>query len=568
MVKKITLLNYHDSRHMFFFRIFALTMVSLLMSGFVVSDIVRTGATEQSGDIKVFIGEQPLRLEDPPIIRDGRTLVPMRAFFEALGAGVTWDANTKTAIGIRGNVEVRIPIDSKEPNVNGAVFRIDVPAQIINGRTFIPLRFVGEALGDAVRWEGATKSIFITKLHPPESQLPVEPSVPEKISPGFSGMGEGTFGGSGGEVVTVTNSEEFRKAVEGNTPRIVQVSGSIDLGPGMAARVGSYKTIVGLGEDAKLLGGGLVLNRSSQVIIRNLRLGNAITPGFDPAAGGDAVADALHISRSTNIWIDQCTFKNDPEIWEGKEESFDGLLDIVNASTNITISNNIFENHNQTMLIGNSDSLFADRGFFRVTLFNNWFKGTESRHPRVRFGRVHVFNNYFDDVGYGIGVGVEARIISENNYFRSTGSPWQFMDRAAQQGFIKSVGDVFVDSDTIPARPEGVNWAAREMYSYRLLQPEVARSYIRVRSGAGRANRNLYVDNQPSTVTSPKFIVTGTSLQKTQIRIYNNARFISAGEVNKYADFSFPLTLDRGGNNIEVRAADDIVRISVTLNVP
>ena len=113
-------------------------------------------------DIAVYIDNAPLYLEDRPLIQEGRTLAPMRAFFEALGAEVSWEPDTRTAVGTREGITVRIPIDSVTPTVNGEVRSISVPAQIINGRTYIPLRFVSEALGDEVVWNGDTRSIWIT----------------------------------------------------------------------------------------------------------------------------------------------------------------------------------------------------------------------------------------------------------------------------------------------------------------------------------------------------------------------------------------------------------------------
>lgn len=113
-------------------------------------------------DILVFIDGELLVPDDPPVIEDGRTLAPMRAFFEALGAEVKWESETETAIGIRNETVVEIPIGSTEPTVNGEIEKIQVPAKIINGRTYIPLRFVGEALGDEVEWDGEERRIDIT----------------------------------------------------------------------------------------------------------------------------------------------------------------------------------------------------------------------------------------------------------------------------------------------------------------------------------------------------------------------------------------------------------------------
>jgi hypothetical protein len=111
--------------------------------------------------IAIYMNGQPLALEDQPIIKNGRVLVPMRGFFQALGVAVEWNEATRTAVGTRADIVVRIPIGSSEPTVNGVIHTIDVPAIIINSRTYIPLRFVGEAFGDTVVWDGSTQSINI-----------------------------------------------------------------------------------------------------------------------------------------------------------------------------------------------------------------------------------------------------------------------------------------------------------------------------------------------------------------------------------------------------------------------
>jgi hypothetical protein len=77
----------------------------------------------------------------------------MRAFFEELGARVDWDESTQTVTGIRDNTIVQLTTGSKKAKVNGQEKELKVEAQLINGYTYIPLRFVGEALGDEVIWQ-------------------------------------------------------------------------------------------------------------------------------------------------------------------------------------------------------------------------------------------------------------------------------------------------------------------------------------------------------------------------------------------------------------------------------
>ncbi|MBE0068505.1 hypothetical protein F3K46_05420 [Thermoanaerobacterium thermosaccharolyticum] len=96
----------------------------------------------------------------------------MRAFFEALGAKVEWDQSTKTVTGIRDNTTVQLTIGSKIGKVNGQNYALAVEAQIINGYTYIPLRFVGEALGDEVNYSNGVITINSNKA-PPSGELTV-----------------------------------------------------------------------------------------------------------------------------------------------------------------------------------------------------------------------------------------------------------------------------------------------------------------------------------------------------------------------------------------------------------
>lgn len=92
----------------------------------------------------------------------GRFVVPMRAIFEALGAGVDWDGDTGTVTGIKDDICIKLTINSKAATVNNKAVELDVPATIIDGRTYVPTRFVSEALGANVEWDGKIRMALIT----------------------------------------------------------------------------------------------------------------------------------------------------------------------------------------------------------------------------------------------------------------------------------------------------------------------------------------------------------------------------------------------------------------------
>ena len=97
----------------------------------------------------------------PPYVKDGRTLAPIRAILEALGMTVSWDGATQTATAIKADITISVTINSNIAIVNGEQKTLDVPAEITNGRTFVPVRFFGEALGMTVDWDGYTKTVII-----------------------------------------------------------------------------------------------------------------------------------------------------------------------------------------------------------------------------------------------------------------------------------------------------------------------------------------------------------------------------------------------------------------------
>ncbi|MBP8819718.1 MAG: N-acetylmuramoyl-L-alanine amidase [Syntrophomonadaceae bacterium] len=110
----------------------------------------------------VILDGRQLTFEVPPIIENGRTLVPLRAIFETMGASVNWDNNTRTVTSVKNTTTVVLPIGSTRPTVNGQVWPLEVPAKINNGRTLAPLRFVGEAFGGKVDWNSTTRTITMS----------------------------------------------------------------------------------------------------------------------------------------------------------------------------------------------------------------------------------------------------------------------------------------------------------------------------------------------------------------------------------------------------------------------
>lgn len=98
----------------------------------------------------------------PPQIINGRTLVPVRAIFENLGANINWDDKTKTVTATTDSTTIKLVLNSNIAYVNDEHKTLDVPAQSINGRTMVPARFVAETLGCSVDWDANSQTVKIT----------------------------------------------------------------------------------------------------------------------------------------------------------------------------------------------------------------------------------------------------------------------------------------------------------------------------------------------------------------------------------------------------------------------
>ncbi|MBE6572215.1 MAG: copper amine oxidase N-terminal domain-containing protein [Ruminococcaceae bacterium] len=125
---------------------------------------------EEKTEIKLTIGKAEITtngeakaLDVPAQIIDSRTMVPLRAIFEALGASVEWDDATKTVTSVKGDTTVKLTIGQASINVNGADKALDVPAQIVDSRTLVPVRAIAESFGCEVGWDDPTKTVTITK---------------------------------------------------------------------------------------------------------------------------------------------------------------------------------------------------------------------------------------------------------------------------------------------------------------------------------------------------------------------------------------------------------------------
>ena len=275
-----------------------------------------------------------------------------------------------------------------------------------------------------------------------------------------------TGAGSNAPSVVVSNASQLEAYSDSNTNVIIYVSGTIPVS-GMSTHVRANKTIIGLGTDATLVGGGLYLYGYSNIIIRNLII-------------RDSTEDDIGIHKANHIWIDHCTIVN----------AEDGGIDITQQSDDITISWCYFyyevnHGHDFVNLIAASD---ADDGNYHVTFHHNWW-GTNciKRMPSVRFGRVHVYNNYYNAPGndYCVRTRIDAQCRVENNFFQNVNNPWEQYITSGTPGLLFATNNAFANVTWSSMYP-GTDTVFTPPYAYNLDPAALIPNIVTNNAGAGQ----------------------------------------------------------------------------------
>jgi pectate lyase len=233
-----------------------------------------------------------------------------------------------------------------------------------------------------------------------------------------------TTGGGNATPVRPANVNELLEYAGDGTARVIEIEGSFAV---PSLEIASNKTLVGIGNDATINGGIRVRGYEDEpitnVILRNLSVNGKTT----------ADEDAIQIYFAHHVWLDHL------DVWDGP----DGNLDLTHAVNWVTVSWSRFRytsayvrpegessDHRFSSLVGHSDNnAEEDDGRLKVTFHHNWWaEGVIERMPRVRFGQVHVFNNFFSsqDSNYCVRAGRSAQLLIEGNYFDRVNSPHEF----------------------------------------------------------------------------------------------------------------------------------------------
>ncbi len=241
---------------------------------------------------------------------------------------------------------------------------------------------------------------------------------------------DGTTGGLGGRTVTAGTTEELTRYADQPGPLIIVVRGSLRIPFGTQVRVASDKTIVGAGQTAELVGGGLFLNGTHNVVVRNLRIRDSYIPGDWDGKRSDNDNDGVRLDTAHHVWIDHVTF----------ERLGDGLVDVRKDSDYVTLSWNVFGAHNKAVGVGWTPNVVT-----KLTLHHNWFSNTYQRNASIdNVEAAHVYNNWFRGIGqYGTMSRGASKVVAESNYYSDGEDPIVAKDPASQ---IVNRGNIFTST--------------------------------------------------------------------------------------------------------------------------
>ncbi|KAF3932413.1 hypothetical protein ABW19_dt0208910 [Dactylella cylindrospora] len=294
------------------------------------------------------------------------------------------------------------------------------------------------------------------------SQPPAAGTCVPTCTVGYCTQNGGTTGGIGGPSTTVSSLDALIAAVGTDDKKIVYISGTIS-GNAMVD-VGSNTHLIGK-SGSQLVGVGLRMWRRTNVVLVNLKISKCLAP-----------IDNILIQATTNVLIDHCDVSSDQD---HDKDYYDGALDISHGSDWVTIQNTYIHDHYKCSLIGHSDNNAAeDTGHLHVTEYRNRWTKCNSRQPSVRFGTVHVVNNYFQDSELGYTSRMGAQMLVE--YSKWVNVAAIDYEESKETGYVVTRGNDY-GTGTPPILPVGTLNSVP--YSYSTLANSEVDSYTSANAG-------------------------------------------------------------------------------------
>lgn len=315
----------------------------------------------------------------------------------------------------------------------------------------------------------------------------VEAVCPSK---GWASQNGGTTGGGEVAATVVTNYAALKAAIQNTAVKVIQINGTITIPSGgrISFQDQTGKTLFGSSgakivssDQTKANSGLMYIKRCNNILIRNIIFEG---PGAYDVDGQDNVT----VDACNNVWVDHCEFR----------DGVDGNFDIKNTSDFVTVSYTKFayqkspkpdgpggsDDHRFSNLIGSGDDAVTDRGHFRITFVRCWWaQGCVARMPRVRFGKVHIVNNYFNSTVSTscVQAGLESDLLVESNVFENVKKP---IDLMANNATAVQVRNNIFTAVTGNTSGNGVN-AFAIPYTLTVLNASSVKATVTASNGAG-----------------------------------------------------------------------------------
>ena len=280
------------------------------------------------------------------------------------------------------------------------------------------------------------------------------------------GYGEGTTGGRGAsadnvyecstglEILSALDQIKQKQAVNAELKSIIKVTATITQENTTAQGATSlvYQivpnsinnvTFIGANQNAIFDGVGINFKSCNNVIVQNLTI-------HHPSKILKNEKDCLEFNKCNYVWVDHCELYNDAPTSSSEKDYYDGLIDVKNESSHVTISYNYIHDAWKTSLVGSGpDDLCETR---TITYHHNIFENVNSRVPAIRSGYGHIYNNYYKDIkSSGANCRIEADVYIEDNIFENCKKPI-CADEDAIKGFYNiSSGNVFTNCSNVPS---------------------------------------------------------------------------------------------------------------------
>lgn len=230
-----------------------------LVSGFVAAALGFTVVTPTAvqaapATYTVYVNGSKISTDQPPVYTQGRVLLPMAVIFQSLGASVSYDYKTKKVSAYKGSTSVILKLGSSAATVNGKTVYMDVPANTMQGRTMVPVRFVSESLGATINYDNNAKVVRVTSGNTPT--YPDRPTYPDE--PDYSGDLRGVnyvttqISGQSGDASDIRVSfskEQYENNLDQYRVMIVKASNSFNLNKARSVSSNNYTVVNKSGDD-------------------------------------------------------------------------------------------------------------------------------------------------------------------------------------------------------------------------------------------------------------------------------------------------------------------------------